>query len=54
MNQEEAKRKAEYLIEREYVTGKDVDTLAKEILQSINKNVDRGIAVPTDSSTDKE
>ena len=54
MTEEEAKRKAEFLIERGYVEGKDVSQLAKEILQSINKDVDRGTAIPTDSSTDKE
>ena len=54
MTEEEAKRKAEFLIERGYVEGKDVNQLAKEILQSINKDVDRGTAIPTDSSTDKE
>ena len=54
MTEEEAKLKAEFLIERGYVIGKDEDTLAKEILQSINKSVDRGTPIPIDSNTDKE
>ena len=54
MTKEEAKRKAEFLIERGYVEGKDVDTLTEEILNSINKDVDRGTAIPTDSNTNKE
>jgi hypothetical protein len=54
MTEEEAKRKAEFLIERGYVDGKDVDVLAKEILDSINKDVDRGTAIPTDTNTNKE
>lgn len=54
MTEEEAKLKAEFLIEHGYVEGKDTDTLAKEILQSINKNVSRGSAIPANSSTNKE
>lgn len=52
MTEEEAKLKAEFLIEKGYIEGKDVDTLAKEILKSINKDVDRGTAIPTDSNTE--
>ena len=52
MTREEAQRRAQYLIDRKYVEGKDVDTLAKEIYESINKNVDRGTAIPTDSNTE--
>ena len=54
MTEEEAKRKAEFLINRGYVTDRDFDVLVKEILGNINKNVDRGTAIPTDSNTDKE
>ena len=54
MTEEEAKRKAEFLINRGYVTDRDLDVLVKEILGNINKNVDRGTAIPTDSNTDKE
>jgi hypothetical protein len=54
MTEEEAKLKAEFLIERGYVIGKDEDTLTKEILNSINKSVDRGTAIPTDSNTNRE
>ena len=54
MNEQDAKEKAQYLIDHGYVVGKEIDELAREILKSINKNVDRGTAIPTDTNTDKE
>jgi len=54
MNEQEAKKKAEYLIELGYVEGKEIDELAEEILKNINRSVDRGSAIPTDSDTNKE
>lgn len=54
MTEEEAKHKAEYLIENGYVTDRDFDVLVKEILQSINKDVSRGTPIPTNSSTEEE
>jgi TPP-dependent pyruvate/acetoin dehydrogenase alpha subunit len=54
VNEEQAIKRAEYLIENGYVEDKEVKQLAKEILKSINNTVDRGTAIPTDSSTDKE
>ena len=54
MTEDEAKTKAQFLIDRGYVQGKEIDELAEEILRSINKDVDRGTPIPTDSSTDKE
>jgi hypothetical protein len=54
MDEQEAKKKAEYLIELGYVQGKEIDELAEEILKNINRSVDRGTAIPTDSDTNKE
>jgi hypothetical protein len=54
VNEEQAIKRAEYLIENGYVEGKEVKQLAKEILRGINNNVDREAATSTDSSTDKE
>lgn len=54
MNEEEAKAKAQYLIDKGYVEGKDVDELGKEILENINKDVSHGTAIPANSSTNKE
>jgi len=54
MNEQEAKKKAEYLIELGYVEGKEIDELAEQILKNINRSVDRGSAIPTDSDTNKE
>jgi hypothetical protein len=47
MTEEEAKKKAEYLIEKGYVVDKDIDTLVKEILKNINKNEFAGRPSPT-------
>ena len=47
MTEEEAKKKAEYLIEKGYIVDKDVNTLAKEILQNINKSEFTGRPSPT-------
>ena len=50
MTEEEAEAKAEFLIDKGYVEGKDVDTLAKEILKSINNgNADHEVAASTRS-----
>tara|TARA_B110000977_G_scaffold109641_1_gene142699 strand:- start:1995 stop:2159 length:165 start_codon:yes stop_codon:yes gene_type:complete len=54
MDIEEAKKKAGYLVDKGYVEGKDIDVLAEEILNNINRVVDRGTAIPTDSNTNKE
>ena len=54
MYEHEAKKKAQYLIDRGYVEGKDVDELAKEILKNINKDVSRDTPISTNSSTNRE
>ena len=54
MTEEEAKRKAEYLVDNGYVVDKDLDVLVKEILNNINKDVSRGIGVPTNSNIQEE
>ena len=54
MTEDEAKAKATFLIERGYVSGKEIDELAEEILRSINKDVDHEAATSTHSSTVKE
>lgn len=52
MTEEDAKRQAEFLIERGYIEGKDADQLAKEILESINNSVSRDTPISTDSNTE--
>lgn len=47
MTEEEAKKKAEYLIEKGYVVDRDVNNLTKEILKNINKNEFAGRPSPT-------
>jgi DNA-binding protein YbaB len=50
MNKEEAKTKAQYLIDKKYVENTDVETLADKILKSINNsNADHEAATSTRS-----
>jgi hypothetical protein len=50
MNKEEAKTKAQYLIDKKYVENTDVETLANKILKSINNsNADHEAATSTRS-----
>ena len=57
MTREEAEEKAEQAIEMELIDRDQEDAYIEHLLEthnSINKSVDRGSAIPTDSDTNKE
>lgn len=57
MTREEAEAKADQAIEMELIERDQFDAYVQHLLEThnqINKDVDRGTAIPTDSSTDKE
>ena len=57
MTRDEAEKKAEQAVEMELIERDQEDAYIEHLLEthnSINKDVDRGTAIPTDSDTNKE
>ena len=57
MTRDEAEKKAEQAVEMELIERDQEDAYIEHLLEthnSINKGVDRGTAIPTDSDTNKE